>query len=331
MTKKIFAKLLIILLIGLLLSLSVAITNVKATTSEEVESTLNEMLNSDGKIMEYDIKTKETREVDMEELRRSLSSSSRTYGATPSKLEAYDPMTTVSKSKTTVSTYSLGSGTTAGRVLDTSQFPYRVTCRVEAKNSSGKSVIGSAALVGPQVALTAAHCVFDEDNNNAVLSNWTCYPGYNNGSYKGYSTGWSKVYFNEDWKKYHNHDKDWAICVLEAPLGSYLGYFGAQSYGSNSELNNTPVKITGYPGDTSYGYQQGAPYQYESGDKINSVTTRAFTFSAYTVGGFSGGPVRRTSDNYIVGVFFGATTTSLKPTATRITQEMIDIINSLRQ
>lgn len=123
---------------------------------------------------------------------------------------------------------------------------------------------------------------------------------------------------------------DWAICILEAPLGNYVGsYFGAQSYGVNSQLDNVPIKLTGYPADTSYGYTSGGLYQYETGEKITSVANDTFQFSAYTAGGFSGGPIRRTSDNYIVGINQGKTLLGT-PIGVRISQEMIDIMKDNR-
>ncbi len=75
---------------------------------------------------------------------------------------------------------------------------------------------------------------------------------------------------------------DWAICILEKPLGSYVNdYFGCQSYGSSSELNHTSIKLTGYPADTSYGYTANGLYQYETGDKITGVANNYFNYSGY--------------------------------------------------
>lgn len=60
---------------------------------------------------------------------------------------------------------------------------------------------------------------------------------------------------------------------------------------------------------------------------ISNTRDLYFESSARSVGGFSGGPVARTSDNYVVGVNHGYY--KLNPeteTGARITQDMINII-----
>lgn len=226
-----------------------------------------------------------------------------------------------------------GSGETAERVTNTTIFPYRVTCRTVCISEDGTEEIhGTAAIVGPKLALTSAHTVFNLEKKYKYL-NWTCYPAYNKGVYKDLSCGWSRVYYSSKWMESSSNalirPYDWAICVLEKNLGDSVGWFGVQSYGSNSELNNVSVKLTGYPSEVQYGYTKTGIYQYETGNKIDSVNNNMFSFSAYTAHGFSGGPVRRTSDNFIVGVNQGKDGLG-KPIAVRITQEMINIINDNR-
>ena len=105
-----------------------------------------------------------------------------------------------------------------------------------------------------------------------------------------------------------------------------LDIIGIVSYDSISSYNNLPVKLLGYPADTNLGFTKDALYQYETGEKITSAHDRYFLFDAYSAGGFSGGPVIRTSDNYIVGVNFGTKTSFELPAAVRITPEMCQII-----
>lgn len=128
--------------------------------------------------------------------------------------------------------------------------------------------------------------------------------------------------------KNNNYQYDWAICVLEEDVGNQIGWFGVQSYGSNSELNGTSVRVLGYPGDTKYGFDWDAKYQYQTGEKITSTNNRYFKYSGRTFGGFSGGPIIR-SDNYIVGVHYGIESSTQQPIGVRITQEMINIIRDL--
>jgi V8-like Glu-specific endopeptidase len=176
--------------------------------------------------------------------------------------------------------------------------------------------------------------VFDKNNGNSAFKNWTIYPGCNgldgNGNpiYYGTACGWDKVYYSSKWMETHSDQYDWAICVLQSDVGNQLGWLGIQSYGVNSEMNNLPVRVYGYPQDANAEFYSDARYQYVTGDKITSVGDRYFRYSGSLFHGFSGGPIVRTSDNFIVGIHVGLVWNT--PTGVRITQEMIDIIRNLR-
>ena len=105
---------------------------------------------------------------------------------------------------------------------------------------------------------------------------------------------------------------------------------GVNIYSSNSALNNLDVRVLGYPGDTNYGFNPNSIYQYETGDKITNVSDRYFWFTAYSFEGFSGGPIRRTSDNHLIGVLSGRNESGNKALGVRITQDMINIMASYR-
>ena len=124
----------------------------------------------------------------------------------------------------------------------------------------------------------------------------------------------------------HSDQYDWAICVLLSDVGNQLGWFGTQTYTSNSELDEMPVTVFGYPNDIEYGFTWDARYQYKTGEKITSVGNRYFRYSALTFGGFSGGPICK-ADNYIVGIHFGLVWNT--PTGVRITQDMVNLIREL--
>ncbi len=282
-------------------------------------------LESDEKIMEYDAITNETKEVNMEELKQLIEIQNKSTNNVTSynSISPYNPYSEKDLTQDTIMPLYEPS---ARRITDTGSYPYRTTCRVSVENSSGTTRYATAAIVGPKVALTAAHCIFDATNGNAVFKNWTIYPGYNGNSYYGTACGWSKVYYSSKWIETHSYEYDWAICVLESDVGNQVGWFGVQSYGSNSELNGISARVLGYPGDIDYGFTLNAIYQYETGEKITSVADRYFKYSAYTFEGFSGGPIIR-SDNYIVGIHYGKT--SNIPTGVRITQEMINIIRNI--
>ncbi len=319
MKRQLFRKLFAVVLISIIFSMLIMTSNVQAMTPKITGPNLNEILETEEKIMMYDAKTDETKEVDVEELRQVLSSQNKARGGSFDSIAPYDPYANSNMRQNEATPLAADS---AERVTNTYNFPNRVTCRIESQE-----IYGTCAIVGPNVGLTAAHCVFNKDNGNAAYKNWTIYPGYNNGTYYGTPCGWDKVYYSSKWMETHSDQYDWAICVLQSDVGKQLGWFGVQSYGSNSELKNVNVRVYGYPGDTNYGFPSDARYQYTTGEKITSVGDRYFRYSGWTFGGFSGGPIARTSDNYIVGIHFGLVWNT--PTGVRITQEMIDIIRSL--
>lgn len=330
MKRQLFKKLFAVILISSIFSMLIMTGNVQASSQEQTNPSLNEILETEEKIMRYDARTNETTEVDVGELKQVLTSQSKTRGGDYDSIAPYDPFASSNTVNNGISLLSADSADSAERVTNTNNFPNRVTCRIVSqttRNNVTYNVYGTCAIVGPNVGLTAAHCVFDEENGNAAYSNWTIYPGYNNGTYYGTACGWDQVYYSSKWMENHSDQYDWAICVLQSDVGNQLGWFGVQSYGSNSELNNVGVKVYGYPGDTNYGFYSDARYQYTTGEKITSVGDRYFRYSAWTFGGFSGGPIARTSDNYIVGIHYGLVWNT--PTGVRITQEMIDIIRSL--
>lgn len=326
MKSKLISKIFIIATVVSISSLFLNANTSKATTianEQETTVTLEEIMETEDTIMEYDARTNTTREVDMEALKQSLNNENELQGELSTTA---DYSTSKIIKKYTEPSVSLLSQS-AQRVTNTNSFPYSATCRIEAINSKGSKCYGTAALVGANLALTSAHCVFDHNDNNYVYRNWTVYPGYNNGSYIGGKTGWDKVYYSKDWAETHDTGKDWAICVLQANLGNSAGYYEAVTYGSNSELVGTSVTLLGYPGDTDYGYTYDARYQYKSTGSIKSTNNTYFTYSSYSCDGFSGGPVFR-SDNYIVGVNHGHVGSNSY--GTRVTQEMVNLIRSLR-
>ncbi len=163
--------------------------NVNASTVENETSRLNEILDSKERIMKYDAITGETTEVDIEELQEVVKEK---YGLKDSK-EAMLNTIFSNKSKIMYTPNALMS--TNGpltRYINTTGTIQRAVCKV--KSDQGNA---SACLVGNNVALTAAHVIWNE-NTKDKHTNLKFYPGYSNGSYTG-SCGWSSVYYADNW------------------------------------------------------------------------------------------------------------------------------------
>lgn len=268
------------------------------------------------KIMEYDATTDITKEVKMDEIRKSAFSNLARSGGNNDRIEPYDPLNN-DNTNNSITPYAIYNA-----VSDVTAFPYRTTCRIKA-DVYGNVLVGSGYIAGPKIVVTAAHCVMNIDDNDAFFDDWVAYPGYKNGtSYNGVSSGWSKVYYPSNWKSTHSPACDWCICILNSDIGNTTGWYGSQSYGTNEEMNNVSVRLLGYP--LSVG---NAERQYYTNGTISNTQDYYFDSSAKTVGGFSGGPFVRNSDNYVVGICHGYWNN--RPDISigvRITQNMIDII-----
>ena len=286
--------------IGILISILFFIINidgeVKAVSLGEIE------VPEEEKIMKYDAKTKQITEVDMEELEQVVATYKTSNGESSYKLNAYDPYKTIYSPKlafTNNMRAALGN-----KVTDTSAFPYRTTCKVSGDLKADKvsaTISGSASLVGPNIALTAAHVAFLEyDKEWYTFENLVFRPGYNgnandenidDGNYKGYSSNYEQIYFPSSYMINKDKQYDWALCVLTQPIGKYLGYFGLQHYDDPEELKQFSVTATGYPSQGNYGFNGRT--QWASGGKIFETNDITFKFNALLFEGYSGGPVWR--------------------------------------
>lgn len=144
-------------------------------TEEELLESQN--INAETKIMEYDSSTGETREVNMEELRQNLIRAYGLQNAQTAKTEAYNPgKNTILKSKKYASNPT---------IPDVSQFPFRTICYITLKDNHGGEGNASGFLVGKNLLLTAAHCVFDRNHKDELFT-WQATVGrdgdYNYGS-----------------------------------------------------------------------------------------------------------------------------------------------------
>lgn len=317
MKKYLFSKLLIALFTSATFFSFILFHNVEAV------STATTNLQEEEQILKYDAITGKITVVDMEELKRVVSLYSRNSDDA-NKVEGYTPNYTINNASFNSSTMPTMNDskyeTVATRITDTVPVPYSKVLKVTCSGGAA-----TAYLVGPKAAMTSAHCVFDENNNNAFFTDWTCYAAYSDGFYLGSPTGWSQVYFSSKWKETHDPQYDWAICVLQADFSKVVGWFGT-TITSDSELSNMNVTVLGYPSNPTYGYK--GLYQYKTGYKVKKVATYGFTYGAYTVGGFSGSPIIRDTDNYVVGVHHGSNSNFLAY-GVRITSEMISIIKNI--
>jgi endonuclease YncB( thermonuclease family) len=110
--------------------------------------------------------------------------------------------------------------------VDTAGFPWALVGRVD----NGGSSFCTGALVGPDLVLTAAHCLVDKRNLQFFPTARIHFAaGLNGNAYIAHSTVRQYIpspYFNpKDPTPQENAADDWAILKLAKPLGQSLGYF----------------------------------------------------------------------------------------------------------
>ncbi len=292
--------------------------------------------------MKYDVRTKKVIEVDNEELEQVLNNYKIKNGDTYNKLNSYNPFEAKHFSKISF-TKSVHEALTK-QVTDTSVFPYRTTCKVNGNIKNDKvegTVEGSASLVGPNIALTAAHVCFIEYNKEwYTYENLNFRPGYNgkdddenidDGNYKGFSSDYEQIYFPSSYMINKDKTYDWAICVLKKPLGHYLGYFALKHYDNPEDLKQISVMATGYPAETKYGFNGKS--QWESGGEVYETNDITFKFYGNIYQGYSGGPTWQNDDEYtMVGITSQADETSSYYGQSVITnRRIITLVTKLRE
>lgn len=124
------------------------------------------------------------------------------------------------------------------QVYRDASWPWGLVCKIFTNTGAR----GSAALVGPRLAVTAGHMI-------PPAGAWwiRVVPGY----FDGTSLHGAGVQsFVSDWRGYSQGSVvgyDWAILRLYEPLGSWLGYFGHNSYDDDWEDRPYWTHL-GYPG-----------------------------------------------------------------------------------
>lgn len=325
MTKKLFITLLISISFCILFSTN----NVKATNINEK---IEELEEKGLMITEYDAETKQTREIAISEFKQIVSSLyNLNNGNTITTLEGYDPQEKITLKNNLIPYQKSTDDERFNKVINTNAIPCKYTCRLGYRDRNNGFKVGSGSLVGPNLLLTAAHCIYDEKDDNFIYQGWMCYPRYNDAVYQvngeDVMCSWSKVYTPTEWKNTHENDLDWSLCVLKEDLGLKVGYFSVTAYPSNSSMNNLKVMSLGYSeiGD--------GLYQYFTLGTINRTEERYFRASSIVNHGMSGGPiVDDFSGNYsLLGVISASYNLNSDVCGVRITTDMLNLIASLRQ
>lgn len=175
----------------------------------------------------------------------------------------------------------------------------------------------TAFLVGPNIALTAAHCTYGDKSSGENYEDDIDNPRFANSvefyfgafgsneidsSYQWYAKG---TVINIPIEYYSDIDKkyDWTVIQLDRDIGNTVGY---NQLISNWYSNNTDVVSYGYPGDKKDEYY---PTMWQSTGVINAKTDNyRYGSTVYAYHGQSGSPFFITSNhtNYVCGILTSA-------------------------
>ena len=222
-----------------------------------------DLINSipDGKLFEYDATTGKTTELNMEKIRKNAEQKAKKMGFPQGQTKSFvpnhkitdtrmhDSVPYLSSSSFASVPYSLGSSFT--RVPNRLQEPYISICKIYAKasNDSTQSMCGTGFLVGSNLLITSAHCVFNKDNNDQKYIDWEAWPAYQAGKYDNLSSGWAKVIYPGAYLEGHGYQNDICLCILENKLGNSVGYMGVSAEPTDEMLKSGTLRSVGYPVD----------------------------------------------------------------------------------
>lgn len=203
------------------------------------------------------------------------------------------------------------------QVTNVNAYPYSAIVYLTITRADGKVTHGSGAMVGRDLVLTAAHCVYDMDLGWSKSINVK--PGGVNSKFD--STNATTYYASSVYTSGGYESYDYAAIKLDSTrTGQLTGYYGTRWFSLNASLAGQDMYVYGYPYDKPDGTMW-----YGTGT-ISNVQSMMFDHNADTESNMSGGPVVLTSEwDRIVGIHTRGNTTSNR--AVRMTESIFNFIS----
>lgn len=176
-----------------------------------------------------------------------------------------------------ISTYGLLPG---GSLSSVSSLTYPYSAVVTFKTVGSLEGYGSGFVIGPNVVLTAGHCIVNE---NGIVNNMRAVSQFGTQYSREYTI--KEIYYSAKYINNNivNKNYDWAIVIVNGDIGSEIGWYG---YEVTNSLLSTNITVAGYTKYDGSGWSL-----FKDNGTVMSITDYRIRYNANTIGGESGGPV----------------------------------------
>ncbi len=219
------------------------------------------------------------------------------------------------------------------RIKNTTAIPWRRICQLTIRARNGAQYVGTGFMIGRRTIITAGHCVYIHS-----AGGWPAYidvsPG-RNAAARPFGTVRAIQYRSvAGWVNGKSRNYDYGAIILPANTPSNVQSLGGFGFGywPNNLLRQRMVNLSGYPGDGGRSGPDRAPgSQWWMARRIQSVSSRFFSYDIDTVGGQSGSPVWTVINGQRIALGIHTNGFVGGNSATRITKPVFDNLQAWRQ
>lgn len=297
--KKRIVSLVLAIIVALLFNCSILVSAADNRISSEANVQQVDILNES--FIEYDYETKSQTTFTYADVVSSLRKVDSNYTDYTRPFNSADMPILTSSMGDSIRTTQPGS---SYNLIDEYKAPYKYTMRIEVIDSDGGRAYGTGFMVSRYVMLTCAHVVWGDDVdeiriypfNNKPISSLDNEPYYHPQKWV-VTTNYTSATDSETKAHY-----DWCYLTLHDPLGATTGYYSFASI--SDSVSNSPVNLTGYPGNNTEipNFQRYA--QYMSEGYLSVINSQRVKHSCSALAGHSGSPVY-SAGNVVVAIHTG--------------------------